>query len=360
MRADQKDTIFYFIRITVAILVACIFTLVILFFISDDPVEAVYYYFVGPFSSPRRFGIFVSKFIPYMLTGLGMCFCYASDRFSLVGEGAYSIAGCFAAVTAILTESWELPHFVQVGMILFVCALVSALAGLPTAVLREKLKINELVTSIMMNYVLLYCSIYILKNWIVDTSTTSLASKVIPMNSRLTILIPGTTVNSGLIIGIMFTVIIGYLLYRTPLGCSIRICGANEDFAKASGISITRTLIIAQVLASVLSGLGGALDILGSNERFMWTSLTNYGFDGLMVAVLARSNPFFVPFGAFLLAYMRTGAYILNYSSHLSTEFIQVIQALIIILVAAKSFLLKFKNKITIRSAKKEMEAMKQ
>ena len=71
----------------------------------------------------------------------------------------------------------------------------------------------------------------------------------------------------------------------------------------------------------------------------MWTALTNMGFDGLLVAVLAKKNPVFVPLGAFLLAYMRTGASILNYTSSIPIEFVDIMQAIIILLIAAEHFL---------------------
>ena len=88
-----------------------------------------------------------------------------------------------------------------------------------------------------------------------------------------------------------------------PLGMRIRICGNNEHFAQYSGINMTGCLIVSQLLGGMLSGLGGAVEIMGNYERFNWIALTQYGFDGLMVAVLARKNPIFIPFGAFLLAY---------------------------------------------------------
>lgn len=115
---------------------------------------------------------------------------------------------------------------------------------------------------------------------------------------------------------------------------------------------MTRTLIAAQVLGAMLSGIGGAVDILGIYDRYMWTALTNMGFDGLLVAVLAKKNPVFVPLGAFLLAYMRTGASILNYTSSIPIEFVDIMQAIIILLIAAEHFLGGYKEKLIFKASR--------
>lgn len=342
------------IRTVVAVAVAGLATLLLLLLISEEPLQAVYYYFVGPFTSKRRFGILVARLIPYILTGLGMCFCYAANRFSLIGEGTFVLAGCAATVAALVLEPLGLPKGLNIALVLTIAALISGLVSWVPAVLRERLEANELVVSIMMNYVLLYISTYILKNHISDMSSTTLASYPIPDNARLSTLVAGSNIHSGLLIALAMVAVIAVLFYKTTLGCRIRICGANENFAKTAGLGVTGTMIIAQVLGGALSGLGGAVNVLGSYSRFMWTDLTGYGFDGLMVAVLAYKNPALVPIGAFLLAYMQTGAYILNYSTSIPTEFVQVIQTAIIIMIGAKTFLIQVKNRWIYTRARKE------
>ncbi len=152
------------------------------------------------------------------------------------------------------------------------------------------------------------------------------------------------------------------VFYLTPLGMRIRICGNNEHFAQYSGINMTGCLIVSQLLGGMLSGLGGAVEIMGNYERFNWIALTQYGFDGLMVAVLARKNPIFIPFGEFLLAYMRIGANVLNVNTSVPIEFVQVMQAVLILFIAAQTFLAKSRNKVIFKAAEKrsaEKEAAK-
>ncbi len=345
---------FEIFRILVALIIAYGLTLLCIMLISDNPAEAVYMFAVGPFTSKRRFGQLFGKFIPYLLTGTGMCFVYASNRFNLIGEGVYLMSGCMVTLVATQVMSSDTPHMVFILVLLAVGAMTGVVFGSIPAILREKAKINETVVSIMMNYALLYLATYIVKTRMYDTSITYMASKQLPAAARLLPLIKGTQLHSGLFIGLLAVVVTALIFYRTSLGYSIRICGSNPRFAKATGISITGSLIAAQVLGSTLAGIGGAVDMMGIYDRYMWTGLTNMGFDGLIVAVLSKKNPIFVPLGAFLLAYMRTGASILNYTTEIPIEFVDIMQAIIILLIAAEHFMGKFKDKLIFNASRKK------
>lgn len=352
------EFVFEIFRILVALIIAYGLTLLCIMLVSDDPGKAVYMFAVGPFTSKRRFGQLIGKFIPYLLTGTGMCFVYASNRFNLIGEGVYLMSGCIVTLVATQLMSPNTPHMVFVLVLILVGASVGAVFGAVPAILREKAKINETVVSIMMNYAMLYASTYIVKTKMYDTSITYMASEPLPAAAKLTTFVPGTQIHAGLIVGILAIVVTALIFYKTPLGYSIRICGSNPNFAKTAGIGMTSSLIAAQVLGATLSGIGGAVDIMGIYDRYMWTGLTNMGFDGLLVAVLSKKNPIFVPLGAFLLAYMRTGAAILNYTTEIPIEFVDIMQAIIILLIAAEHFMGGFKEKLIFNvSRKKNKEA---
>lgn len=356
MKQTRKiEFIFEICRILVALGIAYGLTLLCIMAISDKPGEAVYLFAAGPFTTMRRFGQMIGKFIPYLLTGTGMCFVYASNRFNLSGEGIYLFAGCMVAWAAVTIGDAPVPHFLLILLLVLIGAATGAVFGFVPAVLREKLGANEVVVSIMMNYALLYGSLYILKMKMRDDTVTYMASPQFSENAKLTTLVPGTNIHSGIFIGILAVIVTALIFYKTPLGYSIRICGSNPDFAKASGINMTKSLITAQVLGAVLAGIGGAIDIMGIYNRYMWTALTNMGFDGLLVAVLSRKNPALVPLGALLLAYMRTGAAILNYSTEIPLEFVEIMQAIIILLIAAEMFMGGLKKKIIFGTAKNKL-----
>ncbi|MBG0785103.1 MAG: ABC transporter permease [Anaerolineaceae bacterium] len=349
------EFIFEVLRILGALAIAYALSLVAIALISDSPGEAIYMFAVGPFTSMRRFGQLVGRFIPYLLTGTGMCFVYASNRFNLIGEGTYLISGCLVAYAAINFGSTG-PHILVLLGLFVLALLVGGGFGMVPAVLREKLGVNEVVVSIMMNYALLFLATYLVKTQMRDNNITYMASTLFSENAKLGTIIQNTQIHTGLFVGLLAVVVTSLIFYKTPLGYAIRISGSNPDFAKAAGINITQAMIIAQVLGAALAGLGGAVDMLGIYDRYMWTALTNMGFDGLLVAVLSKKNPLFVPLGAFLLAYLRTGASILNYTTEIPIEFVQIVQAIIILLIAAEQFMGGYKRKLIFRSAKRKEE----
>lgn len=352
------ELLFEFLRILGALVIAYGLSLLAIALISDSPGEAIYMFAIGPFTSSRRFGQLIGKFIPYLLTGTGMCFIYASNRFNLIGEGAYLMSGCLVAYAAINFGD-SAPHLVVLIALLILGGLVGAGFGTIPAVLKEKLGVNEVVVSIMMNYALLFFATYIVKTKMRDEGITYMASTVFSENVKLTTLVSNTQIHAGIFVGLFAVVVTAIIFYKTPLGYAIRISGSNPDFAKATGINITKSMILAQILGAALAGVGGAVDMLGIYDRYMWTALTNMGFDGLLVAVLSKKNPIFVPLGAFMLAYLRTGASILNYTTEIPIEFVQIVQAIIILLIAAEQFMGKYKRRLIYKAAEeKEQKEM--
>ena len=354
--AKKTQALFEVLRVLAALAIAYMLVLLCITAMVDSPLEGIKLFVLGPFSSLRRFGNLIARMIPYLLTGAGMCFCYAAGRYNLAGEGGVRLAGCITAYCAIAWEHLQLPHVVFVALLLLVGAVCGSVTTGFTAVLREKLGTNELVVSLMLNYVVLYGCNYLLNKVMRDASLSYTASQLIPESARLTTLLGGTTIHSGLIVGLVLVALSAVVFFLTPLGLYIRVCGSNPQFAKSAGVGMNLCLLAAQIIGGALAGIGGSLEILGIYDRFQWTALTQYGFDGLIVAVLAHKNPLFVPIGAFLLAHMRMGASILNVNSSLPIEFVQVMQAVLILLIAAETFLEKQKNTVIFKNAKKELQ----
>lgn len=134
----------------------------------------------------------------------------------------------------------------------------------------------------------------------------------------------------------------------------MRICGENPDFAKYAGLNVNKNVLIAEAIGISLCAIAGAIDIMGVYDRYIWTALPGLAADGLLVAVLARKNPFMVPLGAFLLAYIKAGANILNVNTDIPIEFVYIAQSVIILLIAAKNFMSGLKNRAIIKSAQSE------
>ena len=108
-------------------------------------------------------------------------------------------------------------------------------------------------------------------------------------------------------------------------------------------------------MGGILAGLGGATEILGMYTRFQYQSLPQFGFDGIMIAILSRYNPMYVPIASLFLAYIRVGADIMSRRTDVPIEIVAVVQAIIIILIAAEMFLEKWKHKKIVENSQKEL-----
>ena len=128
--------------------------------------------------------------------------------------------------------------------------------------------------------------------------------------------------------------------------------GDNVHFAKASGINVTKVIILVHVVAGALAGAGGIIECIGMHKRFEWTALPGYGFDGAMIAMLANNNPVAVIGSALFVSYLRVGADLVNRSSDIPTEMISILQSIIILLISAERFLHKYKQNWIEKEAK--------
>ena len=347
--ARKIESFFGVFRVIIAVLIAYMISLIALTVISDEPVMAIRQFIVGPFSTIRRFGDMVALATLFTFTGLCMCFMYAVNKFNLSAEGIVIISGCMTTYLGIQLQG------IPKGILLPVLLIGMAAAAIP-AVLNARFDAHVVVVSLMLNYILFYLSQFILKYGMKDVSMPSLASLKYPEELKLAVLVPKTEIHAGLIIAAVCVVLVVIAIYKTPFGYAMRTVGSNPNFAKYAGISVTGTVVAAQIIGGAFAGLGGAVEILGRYERFRWLEMPNYGFDGLIVAVMAHRNPALVPVGALLLAYIRTGADIVTRTTDIPAEFVSIVQGIIILLIAAEMFLSGLKRRMIFKSARESLE----
>lgn len=355
-KIQRIDALFTLLRIVLGLAIAYIVAIGFIYLATgSEAMEAIYNFMLGPFTNSRRFGQLMGKFIPYMLTGSAFCFVYSAGRFSLISEGIINFAPIIACLFMFRGGFMEnLPLTVNLLIMLVVCAVVGALVSMVPAYVREKFNQSEMVFSIMMNYMLLFLSLWLLKSHLLDRTISMQATELYPDNMRFHSLLGNTNFHTGIFVSIVAWIVAVLIYDHTKIGEKIRICGGNPSFAKYSGINVAKTVFIAQIIGGIFSGLAACVDCFGMYTRYMYGALTNVGMDGLLVAVMAQKKPKYVPFAAMILAYIRTSAVILNVTSSLPVEFVNMMQAVLIFFVAAEQFLAKQKYKAIYNLATKE------
>jgi simple sugar transport system permease protein len=353
MTSKDIEKRFDIIRTLVAIGISLGIALIIIIFVSKNPANALYHFIIGPATSFRRIANTVELAIPLTFCGLGMSIIFMVNQSNMSVEGAFFMS---CAVTTIAAVTLKLPPVIHPLVCLFVGSLTGiGITGIPS-VLKVKWGANELVSSLMLNYICFFIAIYLIRTKVLDSHLGVTGSREFQQTARLIRILPGTRLHLGLVFVILAVFLCWLLVYRTKTGYAVRVVGQNAKFAKYAGINVGGTILLAQALGGFLAGFGGATEMLGMYSRFQYQALTQYGFDGMLIAIIAGYNPALVPTAALFLAYVRTGADIMNRNSDVPLEIISVIQAIIIMLVVAKMFLNKFKHSQIVKYSRIELK----
>ncbi len=358
MTSKQIEKRFDAFKTFAAILLSLILAFVVIALVSEEPVEAIISFAIGPLQRTSRLSEVIVRMTPIVFTGVGVCIMYQANQFNMIAEGAFLIGANIATYFLVSPAVQNIPKIPLQYTAIAIAFLVGLLASFVPAILKVKFNANTVVSSIMMNYILLQLANYILYYQMRDESAGQISSYKIPEQASFESIIPKTRIHTGIIIALVVVIVAYIFIYKTKWGYSIRMVGANESFAKYSGISVMGVAMMTQLIGGGIAGMGGAVEVMGLYDRYLWYGTQpGYGFDGIMVAVLAKNNPLYVPLAAFFLAYLRVGADTMNLYSDVPVEFVSVIQAIVIMLVAAEMFLSKYKHKLIVSNAKKQEAA---
>lgn len=333
---------FEIIRTLSAVAIGIILSIIIIFVVSDDPILSIKYLLIGPLLNENNFYGLVVMWIPIVFTGLAICIMFSANQFNLFVEGSFFFGGVVATIIAL---SVNLPKGIHALVSIVVASIVCALLSAIPAIMKHKLNTSEMVSSIMMNYIFLQLGLFLISFFFRDPNAGSVVSERFPDSARLGELIPRSNIHIGLIVAFVMVIVVYNLMYRTKLGFEIRLIGENQRFAKYTGVSIGAITIISQLLGGALAGAAGAMDVLGLYTRFSWTTLTNHGWDGVTLGILANKNPKYIPIAALFLAYLRKGADLMSMKTGMQTDFVSIIQAVILVFLLASHFLEGYKQK---------------
>ncbi|MDY3903178.1 ABC transporter permease [Peptoniphilus sp.] len=298
-----------FLYTVLAIVLGILIGSIILLISGTNPIEAYKVIFLGAFGKPKYISWTIVKAVPLVLTGLSVAFAFNTGLFNIGAEGQYIVGSIGALVVGLLLD---LPPVIHGIVALIVGALCGYLWGAIVGVLKAKFEVNEVISSIMMNWIGFYLSNYllsfpILRNIESDNSypirksasikilgewKMSEGGKAFLAQNKFLRDILNPPVNFGIIIAIVAAIVIWYILKKTTLGYELRAVGFNQKAAEYGGIDINKSIVKSMGIAGFLAGLAGAITVLGvSGDIGMMAAQEGYGFDGMAVALIAGNNP---------------------------------------------------------------------
>ncbi|MCL4516221.1 MAG: ABC transporter permease [Firmicutes bacterium] len=331
-----------FERVWIAVLAVLIGMVVGALFVlwsGKNPLVAYQALWQASFANWSSFGEMLVNVTPLIFTGLAIAFAFRAGLFNIGAEGQF-IVGQIAAAWAGYAFT-GLPAVLHVTLALLAGFLAGALWAAVPAYLKAKRGVHEVINTIMMNYIALYFTHFLVNGVLRGHPYLPVTKEILP-TARLFRFLPNaliaesSRVNAGFLVALACALLVYYLMWKTTVGYEIRAVGLNPTAAEYRGISVAKNLILAMLVSGGLAGIGGAVQVLGIQYKFYDIfSFTNYGFDGIAVALIGNNHPAGVLGGALLFGFLARGGTAMQSIAEVPKEIINIIQAAIIIFVAA-------------------------
>jgi len=323
-----------------AIIVALVIGAIVIRLAGADPLLAYYGLLIGAFGGPRELSETIVWTVPYIFAGLAVALGFKGGLFNIGAEGqlafgAVASAWIGYALPGLLGVS--IPAFIHIPLaVLGGCAAGAAWGAIP-GWLKARTGGHEVINTIMMNYLALLLTSYLLNGPMKDPNPLNVIARTpsIALSARIPPIFADYRVHWGIVIAIAVAVLIWWLIYRTTFGFEVRTVGLNPDAGRYAGIHVGRIIVATMALSGGLAGLAGAIEVTALNFRHELSFSLGYGFDAITVALLGRSHPLGVVAAAFLMGAMRNGATRMQFESQVPVDIISVIQALILMFIAA-------------------------
>lgn len=332
----QRDPIALAITIAsppVAILLALLIIAIPLLLTGKNPLDVYGQMYQAAWGDSYGQSETIVKAIPLILLGLGVAVAFRARLWNIGAEGQFYAGVMGATAVALAFPDWAawaiIPAMVAVGM------LCGAIWAFIPAILRAKLDINEIITTLMLNYVALYLSNYFIYGPWKDPQGFNFP-KTPPFSDAtyLPLLIEGTRIHAGLIFGLLAAVVLWLVFSRSVWGFELKVQGESAKTARYAGINVTRNIIIAFLLSGALAGLAGMSEVSGIGHRLEPNLSTGYGYTAIIVAWLARLNPWGVLLVAILFGGLLSSGYTMQRLG-ISSGLVTLLQGAILFFVLA-------------------------
>ncbi len=307
---------------------------------GGDPLAAYAGLLEGAFGSAQALSETAVWSTPYILAGLAVALAFQGGLFNIGAEGQLAlgaVAAAWAGYGLPALVGGSLPAVLHVPLTLLAGALGGAAWAAIPGWLKARTGAHEVINTIMLNYIALNAVSFLLNGPMKDPTPGNVIARtrLVAESARIPPLLDGLRVHWGFILALALAALVGWGLERTTLGFSIRTAGASPDAARYAGLNVPRAVVLSMALSGALAGTAGAIEVSALNHRHELGFSQGYGFDAIAVALLGKTHPAGVVLAALLFGAMRNGATRMQYLTQIPVDVISVIQALILLFVAA-------------------------
>lgn len=315
----------------------------IVLFSGENPINVFYYILEGSIGNFNAFFSTLDKMFVLILTALAVCIPGSAGMWNIGGEGQFLLGGFAAAWLA----SYFNTHlaFLNIIIVLSFSAAAGALWAYWPALLKVRLRVDEVVTTLMGNYMVLFFTSYMVNFPYRAIDSTWPRTEYIPDN----FIIPPVNnlpFSYTFFISIAILIFIEIIRKKSILGYEYSMVGKNELFARQGGIDVDKVKVGSMMIGGALAGLAGGLMVLGLTYKFMDGFSPGYGYTGLLIALITGNLPIFIFGIAFVFAALQVGSINMNLFTDVPAEISKVLQAVLVFFITAQRTInIKIKKK---------------
>jgi len=329
-----------------AVVVAFIFSGIVLKMVGGEPLRVLGYFFTATFGGWGVFSDTLVKATPLIMIGLACSLAFKMKLWNIGAEGQFYLGAFFSSLVVLVPlVPLDSPKIVILTAMVLMGMIGGAVWGFIPGILKAKYNVNEIITTLMLNYVAIYWNNYwIFGKWSdAGFQMTPMFEKTawLPRLSDYARQIPalsGITLHLGVVFGIVAAFVIWWIMERSRWGYEIKLIGDNPKAARYAGLNISRNIILVMMISGALAGLAGMAEISGVVHRLQERISPGYGFTGIIVAWLSKLNPF-----AVIVVSILFGALIVAGREIQPSGIAFLLQGTILFLVISSDVLLKYK-----------------
>ncbi|MGH2989862.1 MAG: ABC transporter permease [Gaiellaceae bacterium] len=282
----------------------------------------------GTLGSPVAFGQVLAVAAPLVIIGLGLALAFRGRVYNIGAEGQLFMGALGGGALAVILPVSSGP--VLVALAIGAGVVAGAFWGWIVGALRARWGVNEVITSLLLNFVAIFAFTYVVRRPLSQPESAQLQGEAIPSAAVLPD-IPEFLVHIGILLPLALVPIVAYLMNRTPFGFRTRMIGFNPEAARAAGVPSGHMVVWLMVISGGLAGLAGVLQVLGISGRLDPDISQNYGFTAIVVALLGRLHAVGVLIGGLFMAMLLTGGQALSVGESLPFAIVLAIQGMFIV-----------------------------
>lgn len=331
----QKINIRYIATLAAAILLALFIGAILMILTGYSPIEGYGAMIKGATGNPRLIGNTLEKAMTLCLLGLATAVGAKGGLFNVGGEGQLFFGALAATMVGLTMSSMPVPVVV---MIAFICAaVVGGFYAFVPAILKVRLGVSEVITTIMLNTVAIKVCTYLVNGpWCAGTKAVTKGTDYLSDGLRFAKLIKASNMSTGFIAGAVIAFFIWYIMKQTSIGLEMKVTGENYRFAKFSGLPGDKIMIGSMVASGAICGIVGMFLIYGYQGQMTSTASNEFYFDGMLVAMIMNYNPIGIIIMSLFFAVLSTGSTMMDMTVGISSQLYDIIFSIIIFLMAAE------------------------